>query len=110
MPSSERADALPIMQVLMLGSLFLSRKFRVLALEQLKLGEPLVHSVCDLRPTDVALHLNDWYVCFENVEVCQLAFTGGDRLIEVIANVNTFKSVNWFFIDLRVQKSLSVHC
>jgi len=41
MPSSECADALPIMQVLMLGSLFLSRQFRVLALEQLKLGEPL---------------------------------------------------------------------
>jgi hypothetical protein len=78
MPSSERADALPVMEVLTLGSLFLSRKFRVLALEQLKLGEPLVHSVCDLRPTDVALHLNDWYVCFESVEVCLLAFTGGN--------------------------------
>jgi hypothetical protein len=62
------------MQVLMLGSLFLSLKFRVLALEQLKLGEPLVYSVCDLRPTDVALHLNDRYICFESVEVCLLAF------------------------------------
>jgi len=31
--------------------------------------------------------LKDRYVCFESFEVCLLAFTGGDRLIEIIADV-----------------------
>jgi hypothetical protein len=31
--------------------------------------------------------LNDWHVCVESFEVCLLAFTGGDRLIEIVADV-----------------------
>jgi hypothetical protein len=33
------------------------------------------------------LFVNDGHVCVESVEVCLLAFTGGDRLIEVVADV-----------------------
>ena len=59
----------------------------VFALEELKLGEPLIHCVCDLCSTTIVLVLNDWHVCVESVEVCLLAFAGGDRLIEIVADV-----------------------
>src|SRR5579871_1007342 len=59
----------------------------VFALEKLKLGEPLIHSIRDLRSTGVVLVLNDWHLGIESLEICLLAFTGCDRLIEVVADV-----------------------
>jgi len=53
----------------------------------LKLGEPLVHSVRDFRASSVILILNDWHLGIESLEICLLAFTGCDRLIEVVADV-----------------------
>jgi hypothetical protein len=59
----------------------------IFALKKLKLSEPLIHGVRDFRPTSIFLILNDGYVCVESIEVCLLAFTGGDRLIEIVADV-----------------------
>src|SRR3954468_10665930 len=59
----------------------------VFALEKLKLGEPLIHSVRDFRSISIVLISNNGYVCVQSIEVCLLAFTGGDRLIEIVADV-----------------------
>ena len=59
----------------------------VFALKKLKLGEPLMDSVGNLRPTGVVLVLDDLDVCVEGVEVRLLALAGGNRLDVVIANV-----------------------
>jgi hypothetical protein len=59
----------------------------VFALKELKLGEPLIHSVRDFRSTGVVLVLNDWHVGIESLEICVLALPGGDCLIEVVADV-----------------------
>jgi hypothetical protein len=47
----------------------------------------LIDGIGDLRPTSVILILNDRDVCVQSFEVCLLALAGGDRLIEIIANV-----------------------
>src|SRR6202007_1616257 len=57
------------------------------SLKQLKFGEPLIHGICDLCATSIVLFVNDGHVCVESVEVCLLAFTGGDRLIKFVADV-----------------------
>jgi hypothetical protein len=59
----------------------------VFARKKLKLSEPLVRGVCDFRPPCVVLVLNSRNVCVESVEVCLLAFTSGDWLIKVVADV-----------------------
>ena len=59
----------------------------IFALEELELGEPLVNSVRDLRATSFVLIVNNRDVGVERLEVCLLAISGGDRLIEVVADV-----------------------
>ena len=58
----------------------------VFSLKELKLGEPLIDSVRDLRSTSFVLILNNWHVCVESFEVCLLALSGGDRFVEIVAN------------------------
>jgi len=59
----------------------------VFALEQLKLGKPLIHGIRDFRPSRVIQIVNHRYVGIESFEVCLLAPSGGDRFIKVVANV-----------------------
>jgi hypothetical protein len=47
------------------------------ALEELKLGEPLINGIRDFRATS----------CVESLKVSLLALSGGDRIVEVIAEV-----------------------
>ena len=48
---------------------FLAFALLVFALKELKLCEPLVHSVRDFRPSSVIQILNDGHVCVESFEV-----------------------------------------
>jgi hypothetical protein len=53
----------------------------------LKFGEPLIDGIRDFRATGFVLVLNDRNVCVESLKVSLLALSGGDRLVEVIADV-----------------------
>jgi hypothetical protein len=58
----------------------------VVALKELKLGEPLKDRISDLRSTGFVLVLNDRNVCFESFKICLLALLRPDCRVEVIAN------------------------
>jgi uncharacterized membrane protein YdbT with pleckstrin-like domain len=53
----------------------------------LKLGEPLINGIRDFRATSFVVILNDRHVCVESLKVSLLALSGGDRIVEVIAEV-----------------------
>jgi hypothetical protein len=59
----------------------------VFPLKKLKLGEPLIESVSDFRPTGVVLVLNDWHVCIQSFEVRLLSLAGRDCLIGVVTDM-----------------------
>jgi len=60
----------------------------VFALKKLKFGEPLIDSVNDFRPSPrLILVVNDRDICVESLEVCLLALSGGDCLVEVVAHM-----------------------
>ena len=65
---------------------FLALSLLVIALKELKLGEPLIDRVCDFRPTGFVLVLNDRDICIKSFEICLLALLRLGCRIEVVAN------------------------
>jgi hypothetical protein len=59
----------------------------VFALKELKLGEPLIHSAREFRPTSVVLMLNNWNIGIESFKIRLLALAGSDCFVEVVANL-----------------------
>jgi hypothetical protein len=58
----------------------------VFALKKLKLCEPLKDGIRDFRSSGLVLVLNDGNVCVQGFEISLFAVSGGDRLVEVVAD------------------------
>jgi hypothetical protein len=72
--------------VVLSSQCFFALALLIFTLEKLKIGEPLMDSVGDFRATRFVLVLNNGHVCSESLKICLLAVSGGDCLIEVVAN------------------------
>jgi hypothetical protein len=55
-----------------------------LRLQELKLGEPVIDSISDFRPTNIVLILNNLHIRVESFEICLFALAGriSSRLAE----------------------------